>query len=83
MVKLTREESFFCIRVSVALPTDLFEAESKSTPVTLPFLCAEAVKPISISNSVKDIRLIAFDLQLRKYSELQRKMVKEGGFIVK
>jgi hypothetical protein len=67
MVKLMSEESFFVIRVTVALPIGCFATVSKARPLMIPFFCAGAIV-YKKKTGIKNIRLIAVELQLRKYS---------------
>jgi hypothetical protein len=67
MVKLMSEESFFCMRVIVPLTTGCFATESKAIPLIIPFFCARAIVQKK-KTGTKKIRLIAVELQLRKYS---------------
>src|SRR5690348_10246641 len=82
MVKLTREESFFFISVMVALATGCFDKVSKATPFTVPFCAMAVVLKITSRKAIQFNRLIAVDLQLRKYSYTNRKRVNQPCFNV-
>src|SRR4030095_13893440 len=66
MVKLIRDESFFCIKVMVALLTACLANVSKAIPFTEPFFCADAIIPRPKKSSVNESRPIAVDLHYEK-----------------
>jgi hypothetical protein len=55
------------MRVIVALPTGYFATVSKATPLIIPFFCAKTIVQKKKKGTKKN-RLIAVELQLRKYS---------------
>lgn len=57
-----RDESFFCIKVMVALLTACLAKVSKAMPFTDPFFCADAIIPRPKKSSVNESRPIAVDL---------------------